>query len=541
VIADNSIKLGFDDNNDANYCQREERRAMNGKHRKARAKRLRTMGLGLLVAELGMLTASLSVQATPHTGQSTNVVFIGGSTLDTNVPCAGWGPEANNMGATAGGCLPVTGNAGELGDFSFAAMIPGNVSATALAPFDTAVLNVASSAMACNTNTLTVAQQAALVNFVAAGKKLIIFDSECRPQDYSWLPFPFTTRNPGALGARGTLTVVEDNFLSTKVGDPSCSSGDAHCIDVQYLGGSTDSVGDMNVMTTFDPNWCLDLSGTNAIGVTGPVHTYAKYPAGADDGLIIYNGLDQDYQGFSIAEANLRKLWVQELQQPFSPSNLPCGVAVVGITLSPADATNLVGQEHTVTATLKDQLATPQPNVVVNFSIVTGPNAGLTGIDATNAQGEASFTYSSGTTGTDQIKACFTNSANVEVCSQRVTKTWTTTALTCMGIPATITGTAGDDVIRGTDGRDVIAGLGGNDTIYGLAGDDVICGGTGNDTIYGGGGNDKIYGGPGTDKLFGGSGNDIVSGGPGNDKCDGGTNTTHGDVARGCKVVVNVP
>ena len=37
-------------------------------------------------------------------------------------------------------------------------------------------------------------------------------------------------------------------------------------------------MGDMNVMTTFYPNWCLGLSGTNAINVTGAVNTYAKYP-----------------------------------------------------------------------------------------------------------------------------------------------------------------------------------------------------------------------------------------------------------------------
>ena len=60
-----------------------------------------------------------------------------------------------------------SGPAGELGDFVFAAMVPADVSAANLAPFDTAVLNVASVGMACNTNTLSAAQQADLVAVVS--------------------------------------------------------------------------------------------------------------------------------------------------------------------------------------------------------------------------------------------------------------------------------------------------------------------------------------------------------------------------------------
>jgi hypothetical protein len=140
----------------------------------------------------------------------------------------------------------------------------GSVGASALSPggvcgpsgCDTVLLNVASPGLACDVDILSAPQKADLVAFVARGGKLIIYDSECPPQNYSWLPFPFTTSNPGALGARGTLTIVEENFLSTT--DPA----DSHFIDAAALGTSTDAVGDMNVMTTFDPNWCLDASGT---------------------------------------------------------------------------------------------------------------------------------------------------------------------------------------------------------------------------------------------------------------------------------------
>src|SRR6266540_2176351 len=62
---------------------------------------------------------------------------------------------------------------------------------------------------------------------------------------------------------------------------------------------------------------------------------------------------------------------------------------------------------------------------------------------------------------------------------------------TCLGIPATVTGSG---TILGTDGPDVIVGSIGNDTILGLGGDDVVCGDLGNDSIDGGEGNDLLIG-----------------------------------------------
>jgi hypothetical protein len=369
-------------------------------------------GLALLACACMLLWAQ-----TVSAAGSTNVVIIGGAT-PLDLTCAGNASAANVMGATGGGCLPVSG--ADLAGIVFTAMTPSGVSYAALGPFDTAVLNVASSAMACNTGVLTAQAKADLIAFVKDGKKLIIFDSECYPGpvDYSWMPFPFTTANPGARGAQGTLTIVEENTLSSK------TLGDPYYIDAAHLGTATDAVGDMNVMTTFDPNWCIDMSGTNYLKVTGPVHTYAKYPAGTDKGLIIYNGLDQDYLYGSLNDAELRKVWVFELKQTFNPSNLPCGFTIVGITLTPASATNEIHTSHTLTATLTDLLGTPQPGVAVTFT-VTGPNAGPTGQGTSDSNGQVTFTYTGTLVGQDKIKACFTNSAGNVVCSQEATKDWT--------------------------------------------------------------------------------------------------------------------
>jgi Ca2+-binding RTX toxin-like protein len=93
---------------------------------------------------------------------------------------------------------------------------------------------------------------------------------------------------------------------------------------------------------------------------------------------------------------------------------------------------------------------------------------------------------------------------------------------TCNGLPVTIVGTTGDDVINGTNGPDVIAGLGGNDVIDGGNGDDIICGYAGNDALNGGTGNDTLLGSYGLDILNGQNGLDTLDGGDENDTLDGG-------------------
>lgn len=294
---------------------------------------------------------------------------------------------------------------------------------------DTVLLNVASSGtggLNCNVNgNLTAQQKADLVTFVHNGGKLIIWDSECSSQNYTWLPYSFTTNNPGAQGATGTCNIVEDNNLASK------DTLSTYYINAANLASSTDAIGDMNVMTTRDPNWCLSISGTNVNHVTGPVQTYARYGSG----LIIYNGMDTDYEATgtlpsTTGAGNLAKIWYQQLLVPFNPtplSALPCGITVVGINLTPPSAINDLGLKqttHTVTATLLDLLNHPQPNIQVAFT-VTGVNGGVSGSGTSDANGHVTFTYTSnGLKGTDTIKACFTNQAGQEICSQNVTKDW---------------------------------------------------------------------------------------------------------------------
>ncbi|MCH8200569.1 MAG: hypothetical protein IIB85_01465, partial [Chloroflexi bacterium] len=80
-------------------------------------------------------------------------------------------------------------------------------------------------------------------------------------------------------------------------------------------------------LTTVDPAWGLDMTGTNVIPATGAVHMCAR----KGDGLFIYNGLDVDFIGTAVSgtgSGQLAKIWLQELESSISDdTDLRCAVA----------------------------------------------------------------------------------------------------------------------------------------------------------------------------------------------------------------------
>jgi hypothetical protein len=87
----------------------------------------------------------------------------------------------------------------------------------------------------------------------------------------------------------------------------------------------------------------------------------------------------------------------------------PCNGSL--LSLAPASQTRGVGTTATVNATFTNSCGQPLSNVAVNFGILSGPNTGRTGTGATNADGMASFSYSSAVTGTDTLRASVSNIA----------------------------------------------------------------------------------------------------------------------------------
>lgn len=92
-------------------------------------------------------------------------------------------------------------------------------------------------------------------------------------------------------------------------------------------------------------------------------------------------------------------------------------VVVTTIQLAPKTATNDVGTEHCVVATVLDQHDDPVADVPVSF-MVTGANSAA-GSAGTNAQGQAGFCYTGNIAGEDAIVA------SVNTISDTASKTWT--------------------------------------------------------------------------------------------------------------------
>src|SRR5262249_23646693 len=98
--------------------------------------------------------------------------------------------------------------------------------------------------------------------------------------------------------------------------------------------------------------------------------------------------------------------------------------------LTPANSTNPLGKPHMVLATITDQFGNPQADMLVSFTIGSGPNSGAVGTCGpaacrSDSNGEVTFTYfGSGGVGVDSIVACVDNQAGQPVCSSPATKEW---------------------------------------------------------------------------------------------------------------------
>jgi uncharacterized repeat protein (TIGR01451 family) len=207
----------------------------------------------------------------------------------------------------------------------------------------------------------------------------------------------------------------------------------------------------------------------------------------------------------------------------------------VGSALTYTIGVQNLGPESAGKVTVTDQLPKGVDFVSATPSVGTCTHKGRSVRCDLGAVSAAAVSYSPPPTVTLVViprrAGVITNTATVKgdlkdpvAANNRATATTTVTGppVTCRGVPASITGTAGNDVIAGTPGPDVIATFGGNDTIVALGGRDLVCAGRGNDYIGAGTAADRVFGGAGRDRLVGRGGPDVLKGGPGSDLLKGG-------------------
>ena len=271
---------------------------------------------GIAMVAFMLFAGSTNAYIPPNTPDATAVAMVAG------------------FSSPNGGTLPYTDT--QFDPFNFTLVPWADVTAANLTQFKIVVL-VIDTAPQVNLNAT---QRADLVSWVNNGGKLIIYDSEQSTIDYSWLPYPFTTNNPGQLGATGSITFKEENTLG------STNSGNtAYYLNLSAIAADTDAVGDANVVITQDPNWCGDMLVINYNAANNWTHMYAMY----GNGLFIYNGLDIDIlssstvPGSSSGPTSLARIWLLELLQPWGADyNLPCGSPIVPVSRGPTVGGSIV-------------------------------------------------------------------------------------------------------------------------------------------------------------------------------------------------------
>jgi hypothetical protein len=164
--------------------------------------------------------------------------------------------------------------------------------------------------------------------------------------------------------------------------------GEQHCVTAT----AKDAFGNVTpgVTVFFTVSGANTATGTRTTDASGQaVFCYTGTKAGADTIKAV-----ADADGNGTGEAT-------EPTGTASKVYVPATVATVALT--PAGATNTVGQQHCVTATAKDAFGNATPGVKVFFT-VSGANT-ATGTRTTDASGQAVFCYTGTKAGADTITA----------------------------------------------------------------------------------------------------------------------------------------
>ncbi|HET7034476.1 MAG TPA: Ig-like domain repeat protein [Thermomicrobiaceae bacterium] len=99
----------------------------------------------------------------------------------------------------------------------------------------------------------------------------------------------------------------------------------------------------------------------------------------------------------------------------------PCESA--SLTLDPSSQTAYLGDQASVTATLVNGCNDPLQGATVNFTVISGPNAGVNGSAPTDRDGHATFNYAGSVTGQDTVIAEVDNPVGA-IFSNSVTVDW---------------------------------------------------------------------------------------------------------------------
>jgi hypothetical protein len=366
--------------------------------------RARTCSGAVLAALAGSFVAAAPIAA--HAATTHNVAYVFDFGGGVNDPRGG----SSIFSQAVTGSPVGSGNTASYNGATFTNVPVKDIEAsppTALAGYDTVLLYEVCG-IGSYPGTLS-----AVNSLLDNGGKVLIFDGDrCAtgtggPANYSGFRFPFATNSPGPRGnTGGSYGFIETSTLTAGVGNPESGS---------------DALGDSNTFVGNKGAWCTSMIATNVNKNTGNVQAYART---ANGGLAIYDG--EDFWASWFAAPHLKKIFDNTLAQAWNPDSLPCTNPASGIKLDPAAATDLIGATQVETASVVDNFGHPRAGITVTFTVLGGPDKGLTGTRVTDPTGHASFPVSDTTAaGTDTLQASFNDTDSPPPhFSNKTTITW---------------------------------------------------------------------------------------------------------------------
>jgi Bacterial Ig-like domain (group 1) len=237
------------------------------------------------------------------------------------------------------------------------------------------------------------------------------------------------TNNNGTQNAGEPVGAAEKTWTpgapATLVLEPAADTnpaGDEHCVTATVRDAFGNPV--PGVTVRFSVTGANSGSGSETTDANGQAEfCYTGTVAGVDAITAFADTNDDGTQDVGEPFGGATKTWT-----PGAPATL---------TLTPPADENTVGDEHCVTATVRDAFGNPVPGVTVRFSVPTSvatfasPSSGA---DVTDANGEATFCYSASLPGEDAIHAfADTNNNGTQNAGEPfgdATKTWTPPAST---------------------------------------------------------------------------------------------------------------
>lgn len=198
-----------------------------------------------------------------------------------------------------------------------------------------------------------------------------------------------------ALPAGGQIIVTQ----TTSGADNGCTPGSGHMDGSDIGPGGAGWAGDCS-QSGVTPEVDVTIDGTTS--------------AFSDAGQVLNTG-GVDGADCPPLDGNESTQWTLVGAQPCAGASL---------SLTPPSQDEQVGDTATVTGTLTNGCGTALQGASMAFSVTSGPNAGVAGSGTTDASGQAAFSYSSLSAGTDTVEASVSNPAGT-ITSNDVTVSWT--------------------------------------------------------------------------------------------------------------------